>query len=66
MFFIFSKTVAYLLLPSNLVVVVALAGLALMATRSRCAGTRMMVVSLILFVARFGDGSNSVVLPVIQ
>jgi uncharacterized SAM-binding protein YcdF (DUF218 family) len=51
MFFILSKTVAFLLLPSNLVVVVALAGLALMATRWRCAGTRMMVVSLILLAA---------------
>ena len=51
MFFILSKTVAFLLLPSNFVVVVGLAGLALMATRWRCAGTRMMVVSLILLVA---------------
>ena len=51
MFFILSKTVAFLLLPSNLLVVLALAGLALMATRWRCAGTRMMVVSLILLVA---------------
>ena len=50
MFFMLSKTVAFLLLPSNLVVVVALAGLALMATRWRRAGTRMMVVSLILLV----------------
>ncbi len=51
MFFILSKTVAFLLLPSNLVVVVALAGLALMATRWRRAGTRMMIVSLVLLAA---------------
>jgi uncharacterized SAM-binding protein YcdF (DUF218 family) len=50
MFFILSKAVAFLL-PSNLVVVVALAGLALMVTRWRRAGTRMTVVSLILLVA---------------
>ena len=48
MFFILSKTIAFLLLPSNLVIVAALAGLALMATRWRRAGTRMMIVSLIL------------------
>jgi len=51
MFFIFSKTVTFLLLPSNLLVVLALAGLALMATRWGRTGTRMMVVSLILLAA---------------
>jgi uncharacterized SAM-binding protein YcdF (DUF218 family) len=51
MFFILSKTIAFLLLPSNLAIVVALAGLALMATRWRRAGTRMMIVSLILLAA---------------
>jgi uncharacterized SAM-binding protein YcdF (DUF218 family) len=48
MFFIFSKTVAFLILPSNLFVVLGLAGLALMATRWRRAGTRMVAASLVL------------------
>ena len=35
MFFILSKTVSYFLLPSNLLLAVGLAGLALLATRWR-------------------------------
>jgi uncharacterized SAM-binding protein YcdF (DUF218 family) len=48
MFFILSKTVAFLLLPSNLLIVLGLIGLALMATRFRRAGLRMAVASLLL------------------
>ena len=48
MFFILSKTIAFLLLPSNLLIVLGLAGLAFMATRWRRTGTRMVVASLIL------------------
>ncbi len=48
MFFILSKTVAFLILPSNLFVVLGLVGLCLMATRWRRAGTRLAVASLIL------------------
>lgn len=48
MFFILSKTVAFLLLPSNLLIVFGLIGLVLMATRFRRAGLRMVVASLLL------------------
>jgi uncharacterized SAM-binding protein YcdF (DUF218 family) len=48
MFFILSKTVALLILPSNLLIVLGLAGLALMATRWRRAGACMVAASLTL------------------
>jgi uncharacterized SAM-binding protein YcdF (DUF218 family) len=48
MFFILSKTVAFLLLPSNLLIVLGLIGLALMATRFRRGGLRMALASLLL------------------
>jgi uncharacterized SAM-binding protein YcdF (DUF218 family) len=48
MFFFLSKTVGLLLLPSNLLVVVGLVGLAL--TRYRRAGERVAVVSLLLLL----------------
>ena len=40
MFFILSKTVALLLLPSNLIAVIGIVGLLLMVTRLRRAGRR--------------------------
>lgn len=48
MLFILSKTVSFLLLPSTLLLLLALAGLALMLTRWRRAGTRLTAVSVIL------------------
>lgn len=48
MFFILSKTAGFFLLPSNLLIVLALAGVVLMATRWRRAGTRLTVASVIL------------------
>jgi uncharacterized SAM-binding protein YcdF (DUF218 family) len=50
MFFFLSKTVGLLLLPSNLLVVTGLVGLALMATRYRRAGKRIAIVSLALLL----------------
>jgi uncharacterized SAM-binding protein YcdF (DUF218 family) len=51
MFFVLSKTIALLLLPSNLLIVLALAGAALMATRWRRAGARLAVVCVVLLLA---------------
>ena len=48
MFFIFSKTVAFLLLPSNLLIALGLIGIVLMATRFKRAGSRLAVASLIV------------------
>ncbi len=48
MFFILSKTVAFLALPSNLLIVLGLAGLLLLRTRWRRAGQRLAVTSLVL------------------
>ena len=48
MFFILSKTVAFLLLPSNLLILLALAGAVLLATRWRRAGLRMLVAAVVL------------------
>ncbi len=48
MFFILSKTVVFLLLPSNFLILLGLAGLVLLATRFARAGRRLLVVSLAL------------------
>ena len=48
MFFILSKSVAFLLLPSNLLIALGLAGAVLMATRRKRAGAGMVVTSIIL------------------
>jgi len=48
MFFILSKTVAFLLLPSNILILLGVAGLVLLATRFARAGRRLLVVSLAL------------------
>ena len=48
MFFILSKTAAFLLLPSNLLIAFGLAGVALMVTRWRRVGVCMAVLGLIL------------------
>jgi uncharacterized SAM-binding protein YcdF (DUF218 family) len=48
MFFIVSKTLAFLALPSNLLFILALFGFALLATRYRRAGRRLATVGLVL------------------
>ena len=50
MFFILSKTALYLLLPSNFLFAVGLAGLVLLATRWRRAGQRLLVTSFVLLL----------------
>ena len=51
MFFILSKTVAFLLLPSNILIVLGLLGVVLLATRFRRAGLTLVVASLLLLAA---------------
>jgi len=48
MFFVLSKTVALLFLPSNFLFAIGLIGLVLLATRWRRAGQRLMVASFVL------------------
>lgn len=48
MFFILSKTLALLLLPSNFLIGIGIVGVVLLLTRLRRAGTRLMIVSLVL------------------
>ena len=48
MFFILSKTVGFLLLPSNFLLLVALAGAVLLATRWRRAGLRILIGAVVL------------------
>jgi uncharacterized SAM-binding protein YcdF (DUF218 family) len=50
MFFILSKTIAFLLLPSNFLVVLGLVGLALMCTRWRRPGKWLAVASIVLLL----------------
>ena len=50
MFFILSKTVSLLLVPSNLLLLIGLAGLALLLTRWRRLGRVMAAASLLLFL----------------
>jgi uncharacterized SAM-binding protein YcdF (DUF218 family) len=50
MFFILSKTVALITVPSNLLIALALIGLVLMATRWRRAGTRLTATALVVLV----------------
>ena len=51
MFFILSKTVGFLLLPSNLLMALGLLGVALLATRYRRCGLVLAVTSIILLTA---------------
>ena len=51
MFFILSKILGYLTVPSNLLVMIGLAGIALLFTRFMRAGRRLLVASVILIVA---------------
>jgi uncharacterized SAM-binding protein YcdF (DUF218 family) len=51
MFFVLSKTASLLLVPSNLLLIIGLAGLALLLTRWRRLGRRLALTSLTLFLA---------------
>ena len=51
MFFILSKILGYLTVPSNLLVMIGLAGIALLFTRFVRAGRRLLAASVILIVA---------------
>jgi len=51
MFFILSKTVAFLLLPSNLLIIIGIVGIALLALRRARAGICLVVASIGLLVA---------------
>jgi uncharacterized SAM-binding protein YcdF (DUF218 family) len=51
MFFILSKILVYLTVPSNLLALIGLAGIALLFTRFVRAGRRLLVASVILIVA---------------
>jgi len=50
MFFILSRTAALLFVPSNLLLLLVLVGLALLLTRFRRAGKRLALTSLVLFL----------------
>jgi uncharacterized SAM-binding protein YcdF (DUF218 family) len=51
MFFILSKTLGFIAVPSNLLALIGLAGIALLFTRFVRAGRRLLVASVILIVA---------------
>ena len=51
MFFVLSKTVGFIAVPSNLIVMIGLAGIALLPTRFARAGRRLVVASMIFIVA---------------
>jgi uncharacterized SAM-binding protein YcdF (DUF218 family) len=51
MFFILSKTVAFLFLPSNLFILLGLVGLVLMTTRRKRAGVCMAAASIVMLAA---------------
>ena len=51
MFFILSKTLSFIAVPSNLLVMIGLAGIALLPSRFAGAGRRLLVASVILIAA---------------
>lgn len=64
MFFILANTIGFLALPSNLLIVVALVGAALMATRLSGAGRAVCVTAVILLaIAGFSPLGNILLLP---
>jgi uncharacterized SAM-binding protein YcdF (DUF218 family) len=67
MFFVLSKTIGFLAFPSNLLIVVALAGAVLMATRWARCGRRLVVAAvLVLAVAGWSPLSNALIMPLEQ
>jgi uncharacterized SAM-binding protein YcdF (DUF218 family) len=67
MFFILSKTAGFIAVPSNLLVMIGLAGIALLPTRFGRAGRRLLVASVIL-IAVIGvlPVGNALILPLEQ
>ena len=51
MFFVLSKTLDFIAVPSNLLVLIGFAGIALLATRFSRAGRRLLIASVILIAA---------------
>jgi len=67
MFFVLSKTLGFLTVPSNLLVAAALAGVVLMATRFAQWGRRIVVVAvLLLAIAGWSPLGNALILPLEQ
>ncbi|HWV41157.1 YdcF family protein [Pseudorhodoplanes sp.] len=67
MFFVLSKTIGFLASPSNLLIVVALGGVILMATRwARCGRSLVVVAVLLLAVAGLSPLGNALILPLEQ
>src|SRR5438876_3358168 len=67
MFFVLSKILGFFAIPSNLVVVLALLGAALVRTRFARAGWRLMVASLlVLAVIGLSPLGNALLLPLEQ
>jgi uncharacterized SAM-binding protein YcdF (DUF218 family) len=64
LFFILSKTVGLLLLPTNFLIVLALAGALLTATRWARAGRRLMVTAIVLLaICAFSPSGNLLLYP---
>ena len=67
MFFFLSKTVGYLLLPTNLLIALGLLGAILLATRYARAGRRLMLLSILLLaVAGFSPLGHWLLYPLEQ
>jgi uncharacterized SAM-binding protein YcdF (DUF218 family) len=67
LFFFLSKTIGYLLLPTNFLIVAGLLGLVLLATRYARAGRRLMGLSfLLLAIAGFSPLGNWLLYPLEQ
>ena len=67
MFFFLSKTVGYLLLPTNFLIGLGLLGVAMLATRCARAGRRLVVLSILgLSIAGFSPLGNWLLYPLEQ
>jgi uncharacterized SAM-binding protein YcdF (DUF218 family) len=67
LFFFLSKTVGYLLLPSNFLIGIGLVGAVLLATRFARAGRKLMVLSILLLaIAGFSPLGNALLYPLEQ
>jgi uncharacterized SAM-binding protein YcdF (DUF218 family) len=67
MFFVLSKIFGFIAIPSNLVILVGLAGVALLLTRYARAGRRLAVASLVLLaVMGLSPIGNALILPLEQ
>jgi len=67
MFFVLSKILGFFALPSNLLIVVGLVGVAIAVLRGGRAGGRLIVASLILLaILGFSPLSNALILPLEQ